>query len=60
MTSAVSSICVDPSERLLVAGHEDGSCLLYDIRGNRIVQYFRLHSADIRFENYIKLNHYNY
>ena len=34
-----------------MTGHEDASCVLYDIRGGRIVQLFRPHSAEIRFDN---------
>nr|CAH7733045.1 unnamed protein product [Callosobruchus chinensis] len=29
-------------------GHEDGACVLYDIRGNRNVQCFRPHASDVR------------
>jgi WD40 repeat protein len=47
-SSAVASCSVDPSGRLLVTGHEDATCVLYDIRGGRIVQLFRPHSAEIR------------
>jgi len=39
---------VDPSGRLLVSGHEDSSCVLFDIRGGRTVQCFKPHAADIR------------
>lgn len=46
--SPVASVCVDPSGRLLVSGHEDASCVLYDIRGNRPIQCFKPHSSDIR------------
>ncbi|XP_046391416.1 WD repeat-containing protein 47 isoform X2 [Ischnura elegans] len=46
--SSVASACVDPSGRLLVTGHEDSSCALYDIRGGRSVQCFRPHSSDVR------------
>ncbi|XP_056642118.1 WD repeat-containing protein 47 isoform X2 [Diorhabda sublineata] len=46
--SPVSTLCVDPSGRLLVSGHEDSSCVLYDIRGGRNVQCFKPHSADVR------------
>ncbi|KAL3284875.1 hypothetical protein HHI36_019012 [Cryptolaemus montrouzieri] len=46
--SPVASLCVDPSGRLLVSGHEDSSCVLYDIRGGRNIQCFKPHSADIR------------
>lgn len=46
--SPVATLCVDPSGRLLVSGHEDSSCVLYDIRGGRNVQCFKPHSADVR------------
>ncbi|KAK7870362.1 hypothetical protein R5R35_000536 [Gryllus longicercus] len=46
--SPVAAVCVDPSGRLLVSGHEDSSCVLYDIRGGRNVQCFKPHSADVR------------
>lgn len=49
--SPVASVCVDPSGRLLVSGHEDSSCVLYDIRGNRPIQCFKPHSSDIRLES---------
>lgn len=39
---------MDPSGRLLVSGHEDSSCVLFDIRGGRTVQCFKPHAADIR------------
>lgn len=44
----MASVAVDPSGRLLVSGHEDASCVLYDIRGNRTIQSFKPHSADVR------------
>ena len=46
--SAVAGCTVDPSGRLLVTGHEDASCILYDIRGNRTVQSFKTHTSDVR------------
>ncbi|XP_037829952.1 WD repeat-containing protein 47 isoform X2 [Kryptolebias marmoratus] len=46
--SAVASVAVDPSGRLLATGQEDSTCMLYDIRGGRIVQSCRPHSSDIR------------
>jgi WD40 repeat protein len=46
--SPVAAVCVDPSGRLLVSGHEDSSCVLYDIRGNRPIQCFKPHASDIR------------
>lgn len=47
--SPVAGVCVDPSGRLLVSGHEDSSCVLYDIRGGRPIQCFKPHSSDIRW-----------
>lgn len=47
--SPVASVCVDPSGRLLVSGHEDSACVLFDIRGNRPIQCFQPHTADIRW-----------
>lgn len=46
--SAVASVAVDPSGRLLATGQEDSTCLLYDIRGGRMVQTYRPHGSDIR------------
>ncbi|KAH8403475.1 hypothetical protein KR222_006879, partial [Zaprionus bogoriensis] len=46
--SPVTSVCVDPTGRLLVSGHADSTCILYDIRGNRQIQRFYPHSAEIR------------
>lgn len=47
--SPVAAVCVDPSGRLLVSGHEDSSCVLYDIRGNRPIQCFKPHTTDVRY-----------
>lgn len=46
--SAAATVSVDPSGRLLVSGHEDSGCMLYDMRGNRVLQNFRPHTADVR------------
>ncbi|XP_014366525.1 WD repeat-containing protein 47 isoform X3 [Papilio machaon] len=46
--SAVASLAVDPSGRLLVCGHDDGSCALHDVRGSRALQRFTPHSGDVR------------
>ncbi|OQR76073.1 WD repeat-containing protein 47 isoform 2 [Tropilaelaps mercedesae] len=46
--SPVASVAVDPSGRMLVSGHEDATCMLFDIRGGRVIQCFRPHSQDIR------------
>ncbi|XP_063837477.1 WD repeat-containing protein 47 isoform X1 [Ostrinia nubilalis] len=47
-SSAVASLAVDPSGRLLVCGHDDGSCALYDVRGSRALQRFTPHAGDVR------------
>ena len=46
--SPVAACTVDPSGRLLVTGHEDATCALYDVRGGRNVQVFAPHSQDVR------------
>uniref|UniRef100_A0A8D3BIC9 CTLH domain-containing protein n=2 Tax=Scophthalmus maximus TaxID=52904 RepID=A0A8D3BIC9_SCOMX len=46
--SAVASVAVDPSGRLLATGQEDSTCMLYDIRGGRTVQTYRPHGSDVR------------
>ncbi|KAK7889812.1 hypothetical protein WMY93_025372 [Mugilogobius chulae] len=46
--SAVASVAVDPSGRLLATGQEDSTCMLYDIKGGRIVQTSRPHTSDVR------------
>lgn len=45
---AVASVVVDPTGKLLMAGYEDSKCMLYDIRGGRIIQTFHPHTADVR------------
>uniref|UniRef100_A0AAF5RWU9 CTLH domain-containing protein n=2 Tax=Wuchereria bancrofti TaxID=6293 RepID=A0AAF5RWU9_WUCBA len=44
----VTSVCVDPSGKLLVSGHEDASVMLYDIVGGRTVQIYRPHGDEVR------------
>lgn len=44
----MASVAVDPSGRLLATGQEDSTCLLYDIRGGRMVQTYRPHASDVR------------
>lgn len=46
--AAVASVAVDPSGRLLVSGHDDGSSDLHDVRGSRALQRFTPHSSDVR------------
>ncbi|XP_008332079.1 WD repeat-containing protein 47 [Cynoglossus semilaevis] len=56
--SPVASVAVDPSSRLLATGQEDSACMLYDIRGGRIVQVYRPHSSDIRSVRFSPGAHY--
>lgn len=46
--SPVAALCVEPSGRLLVSGHEDATCVLYDVRGGRPLQSFKPHHSDVR------------
>ncbi|XP_054720469.1 WD repeat-containing protein 47-like isoform X1 [Uloborus diversus] len=46
--SAAATVSVDPSGRLLVSGHDDSSCMLYDMKGSRILQTFKPHTADVK------------
>ncbi|CAJ0944262.1 unnamed protein product [Ranitomeya imitator] len=56
--SAVASVAVDPSGRLLATGQEDSSCMLYDIRGGRMVQSYQPHSSDVRSVRFSPGAHY--
>uniref|UniRef100_A0A3B1IGP4 WD repeat domain 47b n=1 Tax=Astyanax mexicanus TaxID=7994 RepID=A0A3B1IGP4_ASTMX len=56
--SAVASVAVDPSGRLLATGLEDCRCMLYDIRGGRTVQAYRPHTSDIRSVRFSPGAHY--
>jgi WD40 repeat protein len=46
--SPVGSVCVDPTGRLLISGHEDSAIAFYDIRGGRQIQVIRPHNGDVR------------
>ncbi|XP_077986557.1 WD repeat-containing protein 47-like isoform X1 [Glandiceps talaboti] len=46
--SSVTSICVDPTDRLLATAQEDCTVMLYDIRGSRVVQTFTPHEDEAR------------
>lgn len=56
--SAVASVAVDPSGRLLATGQEDSSCMLYDIRGGRMVQTYHPHISDVRSVRFSPGAHY--
>ncbi|KAM9460855.1 WD repeat-containing protein 47b [Clarias gariepinus] len=56
--SAVASVAVDPTGRLLAAGLEDSRCMLYDIRGGRTVQTYNPHTSDIRSVRFSPGAHY--
>ncbi|XP_022235196.1 WD repeat-containing protein 47-like isoform X2 [Limulus polyphemus] len=56
--SSVAAVCVDPSGRLLVSGHEDSTCMLYDITGCKIIQCFQPHDAEIRTIRFSPKAHY--
>ncbi|KPP76889.1 WD repeat-containing protein 47-like [Scleropages formosus] len=56
--SPVASVAVDPSGRLLATGQEDSSCMLYDIRGGRMVQMYRPHTSDVRSVRFSPGAHY--
>lgn len=49
---------MDPSGRLLATGQEDSACMLYDIRGGRIVQVYRPHASDVRSVRFSPGAHY--
>ncbi|XP_027031881.1 WD repeat-containing protein 47-like isoform X2 [Tachysurus fulvidraco] len=56
--SAVASVAVDPTGRLLAAGLEDSRCMLYDIRGGRTVQVYSPHTSDVRSVRFSPGAHY--
>ncbi|NXD38885.1 WDR47 protein, partial [Copsychus sechellarum] len=58
VASAVASVAVDPSGRLLATGQEDSSCMLYDIRGGRMVQSYHPHGSDVRSVRFSPGAHY--
>uniref|UniRef100_A0A8C1M6J2 WD repeat domain 47b n=1 Tax=Cyprinus carpio TaxID=7962 RepID=A0A8C1M6J2_CYPCA len=56
--SAVASVAVDPSGRLMATGLEDCRCMLYDVRGGRTVQTYRPHTSDVRSVRFSPGAHY--
>lgn len=56
--SPVEVVRVEKTGKLLVSGHKDGNCMLYDIRGSRIVQLFKAHEDEIRTLNFSPKSYY--
>lgn len=50
--NSIGVIRIDPTDRLLVSGHKDGTCVLFDIRGNRVMQTMKPHDDEIRTLNF--------
>lgn len=44
----VCAVRVDPTGKVLISGHNDATCMIYDIRGGRVVQTFKPHQDEIR------------
>lgn len=49
---------IEPTGKLLVSGHTDGRCMLYDIRAGRVVQLFRAHDEEVRTLNFSPKSYY--
>lgn len=56
--SPVGVVRVENSGKLLVSGHSDGQCMLYELRGGRIIQLFKPHSDEIRSINFSPKSYY--
>ncbi|KAG2457669.1 WDR47 protein, partial [Polypterus senegalus] len=56
--SAIAAVAVDPAGRLLATGQEDSSCMLYDIRGGRMMQTYCPHKSDVRSVRFSPCAHY--
>ncbi|CAF1436729.1 unnamed protein product [Didymodactylos carnosus] len=56
--SPVAAVAVDNSGQLLAAAYEDATCLLYDLRGKRIVQIYQAHADEIRSVRFSVHLHY--
>lgn len=54
----VGVVRVEETGKLLVSGHTDGRCMLYDIRGARVVQLFQAHEDEIRTVNFSPKSYY--
>lgn len=54
----VGATRIEPTGKLLVSGHVDGRCMLYDIRGGKVVQLFKAHDNEIRTLNFSPKSYY--
>lgn len=54
----VCAVQADHSGRLLVSGHTDSTCMLYDTRGARIIQAFKPHEDEIRTVSFSPKSYY--
>ena len=54
----VGCVRLDPSGRLLVSGHQDGTCMLFDIRAGKVIQLFQAHEGEIRALNFSPKSYY--
>lgn len=57
-TRPVNVVRVEESGKLLVSGHKDGTCMLYDINSGRVVQSFKAHDDEIRTLNFSPKSYY--
>lgn len=54
----VCSVKIDPSGRLLASGHSDATCMLYDIRGCKIIQAYKPNTDEIRTVSFSPKSYY--
>lgn len=54
----VGVVRVENSGKLLASGHKDGRCMLYDIKGGKIVQLFKAHDDEVRTLNFSPKTYY--
>lgn len=57
-SAPIGVVRVDESGKLLVSGYKNGNCMLYDLRGGRLVQLFKVHDDEIRTLNFSPKSYY--